>query len=1317
MKLKNIFIIIFILSMFAGTTSAAVLNVGSGYTYNTDGTADDVQINQAIQSASIGDTVYVHSGTYNITQPIIMKSGVTLKGYKYTNTMLRVEKSALSTFNVPDAAIIECHNLSSVCIHSFEIDGNDGEYKNCGYGWENGINMYAGGSNYTIHDMYFTKINGDAIRVTPYNSNQIVSNATIYNLQIKHSGHDGIRAQQVKNWRISNITVELYINTGVRFVNATNCELSNSTFYANEGSGSSGVIFTGFVSGINIHHCIFHDICSYSPRCGIYGFNGSGTATVTNNIFYNCPDGAISYSNGTQNLTIKQNIFDNNKFAVNASGTSILSNNIISNSTLYAVKGVDSRHCFVTNCNIYGGATAVINATVKCMITENPRYTNYSSHEFIPLSSSAPLYKAMSSWETAGCQVFQPLIHNYSSSSRVKNSTIVFNDMFENELGQWIINSGNLVTSNIYSHNGGYSLAMTSTGDLYKIFNSSEVNSPNRTLVFYWYPKASGRNVTQPIFSLEEGAWEISSDKTIEMFWNNNIIYFNLYRYSDGSRISTTRSSNAKISDNAWHKIEIISNTLLTQINIDDVPVQFNETDNSPILTNVYNWIRFSESINSDIIRDDDGTYEANTTYIQGNTTQYEKDLVLHSDPSTVYNALLSMKLNKDHALKGHICIDINGVRALTLSNYGVIHSNSDSDSSWINCTVNKSLLVKGTNRIVIFGDSQPTYTTIEIDKGHTYNRSKYSIDNGATWNNITGEYMVELTVNYSPDTYYVDDLLLTKENITNTDDLLGRTYDAVNAIPIPSGKDKIYAIYPYMLTRDSTYLLEAEAGADAIQSSYNNGTHSLLYTKEMAILASIDSNRLPLLNTLTNTEWTYCVNHTTNLPINNIRNDGSSDITALSSLGEPPDALSIVNDFAYAYQTTGNPVYLEYTETTLNAIYQYFRVPTYDTLGTAVYACNGTMVNAWSRGADAEASFIETALFMYEITGNQTYLNNAIYQANQYDLYAWDEVKGLYHYRVDNAGYENYIPSLSLALIHLYKYTGNQIYLDRASSNYYNYMTQMRRNGLLVNYRMSDGRYGHEPAMIEYDIPVIAALLYKYTGNQTYLNLSDEYSSILLNYYLVPSPKQSIYSDNFSESTGLTYVRLQQHLTGLLYRHVLPSKEVNISYNYGLDLEGKYRGLVSVPYDISFKRDTVNLDNVSGNGIIRFSTGIKNAHVITKGNSNIKLQTDTLIENFKYKQSYVNSPSTVQFIDLSENATSWSWDFENDRKIDSIQKNPIHVYEQPGIYSVNLTVHNQYGSLSIVRSNYITVSSEPPAGILTKLYWWLKGYFGWSHP
>ncbi len=69
-------------------------------------------------------------------------------------------------------------------------------------------------------------------------------------------------------------------------------------------------------------------------------------------------------------------------------------------------------------------------------------------------------------------------------------------------------------------------------------------------------------------------------------------------------------------------------------------------------------------------------------------------------------------------------------------------------------------------------------------------------------------------------------------------------------------------------------------------------------------------------------------------------------------------------------------------------------------------------------------------------------------------------------------------------------------------------------------------------------------------------------------------------------------------------------------------------------------------------------------------------------------------APLSVVFTDLSQNATSRSWDFESDGKIDSSEENPVHTYTTPGIYTVNLTASNENGStystviISIIEEN-----------------------------
>jgi FOG: PKD repeat len=55
-------------------------------------------------------------------------------------------------------------------------------------------------------------------------------------------------------------------------------------------------------------------------------------------------------------------------------------------------------------------------------------------------------------------------------------------------------------------------------------------------------------------------------------------------------------------------------------------------------------------------------------------------------------------------------------------------------------------------------------------------------------------------------------------------------------------------------------------------------------------------------------------------------------------------------------------------------------------------------------------------------------------------------------------------------------------------------------------------------------------------------------------------------------------------------------------------------------------------------------------------------------------------APLKVTFTDLSENnPDSWEWNF-GDNQISS-EKNPVHVYEKAGKYTVSLTVKNSAGS------------------------------------
>ena len=94
-------------------------------------------------------------------------------------------------------------------------------------------------------------------------------------------------------------------------------------------------------------------------------------------------------------------------------------------------------------------------------------------------------------------------------------------------------------------------------------------------------------------------------------------------------------------------------------------------------------------------------------------------------------------------------------------------------------------------------------------------------------------------------------------------------------------------------------------------------------------------------------------------------------------------------------------------------------------------------------------------------------------------------------------------------------------------------------------------------------------------------------------------------------------------------------------------------------------------------------------------------------VANFKANTTRGNAPLAVLFTDLSQDATSRTWDVNNDGIVDSGEESFVHVYEVPGAYTVNLTAINQNGTAS--KTAVITVLEKvnavlPTAGFSTNV-------------
>ncbi|MFT5384031.1 MAG: PKD repeat protein, partial [Saprospiraceae bacterium] len=75
-------------------------------------------------------------------------------------------------------------------------------------------------------------------------------------------------------------------------------------------------------------------------------------------------------------------------------------------------------------------------------------------------------------------------------------------------------------------------------------------------------------------------------------------------------------------------------------------------------------------------------------------------------------------------------------------------------------------------------------------------------------------------------------------------------------------------------------------------------------------------------------------------------------------------------------------------------------------------------------------------------------------------------------------------------------------------------------------------------------------------------------------------------------------------------------------------------------------------------------------------------------------------APLTVEFMDQSIGiVASYNWSFPGGNPSSSTAENPVVVYENPGIYTVELEVTNSSGSNTAVQTNYIIINTVPSAG------------------
>lgn len=324
---------------FTFSVAGKTVDVGSDYEYN--------DLSTAIHKAEAHDTVYIHSGEYNlnnllITKPLHLKGmgGPVLDGGGENQILLvRSDSVTIEGITFQNAGISFINDNAAVKLDSVKhCSVINNSFKN---------NFFAVYLAETSH----SRISGNAIiaksvRET-YSGNGIhlwyCKNISIENNEI--SGHrDGIYFEFVKESYINNNISENNLRYGLHFMFSDNCSYSGNTFKHN-GAGVA-VMFTDKVEMRNNKFIENWGSASYGILLKeIFDSN------ISNNYFYKNSSGI--YLEGCNRIKIENNDFFENGWAVrlmaNSMDNKFNRNNFIGNSFDVTTNNIKNYNEFESN--------------------------------------------------------------------------------------------------------------------------------------------------------------------------------------------------------------------------------------------------------------------------------------------------------------------------------------------------------------------------------------------------------------------------------------------------------------------------------------------------------------------------------------------------------------------------------------------------------------------------------------------------------------------------------------------------------------------------------------------------------------------------------------------------------------------------------------------------------------------------------------------------------------------------------------------------------------------------------------------------------
>ncbi|AKJ38402.1 PKD domain-containing protein [Methanosarcina barkeri] len=206
------------------------------------------------------------------------------------------------------------------------------------------------------------------------------------------------------------------------------------------------------------------------------------------------------------------------------------------------------------------------------------------------------------------------------------------------------------------------------------------------------------------------------------------------------------------------------------------------------------------------------------------------------------------------------------------------------------------------------------------------------------------------------------------------------------------------------------------------------------------------------------------------------------------------------------------------------------------------------------------------------------------------------------------------------------------------------------------------------------------------YTVNLTVANEGGNDSEVKTDYIVVSEPLPGAPVANFTANVTSGTVPLDVQFTDASTGNIS-------SYSWDFDNDGTIDSIEQNPiYTYTAAGNyTVNLTVANAGGS---DSEVKTEYIVVS-----EPHSEAPVANFTANRTSGKAPLEVQFTDASTgNISSYSWDFDNDRTVDSTEQSPLYTYASAGTYTVNLTVTGSDGNDSEVKTDYIIVS-EPLSG------------------